>query len=276
MSASPSPAVPLHVHQQNLITKLQDGTINDDEGNNLIESFRGITINMAKKYSPSFPGDVIDELIGEGDYALWVSLRKFNHDISAKPSTFSWRLVSTHHNKRWHHNRVRCVKTESEKIDKKTGKKEKIHIANKSLDDLIEEHGDIKELGSTLKKKATVHEELELNEQLDSLCKICENDLLVHRVLTNIIKISSSARRRRPKEVMNQVARELGIKSEEVEDVVTLVGNYLVDGDIVLSLAALEKKLENKFMRGIDVAELMMAKDDMVDAVEIMRWTGSL
>ena len=75
MSASPSPDVPLHVHQQNLIMKLQDGTISDDEGNNLIESFRGITINMAKKYVPSFPGDVIDELIGEGDYALWLSLR---------------------------------------------------------------------------------------------------------------------------------------------------------------------------------------------------------
>jgi len=275
MSALPSPEIPHHVHQQNLIMKLQNGTITNDEGNHLIESFRGITINMAKKYMPSFPGDELHELIGEGDYALWLSLRKFNHGVGARPSTFSWRLVGTHHNKRWHHNRVRCVKIKGKNIDVKTGKNEKIHIANRSLEGYIEEHGDIKELGSALKKKMTVPEEIEANEQLDTLCKICENDLLVHRVVMGIIKLSASARRRRPKEVMNQVARELGIKNEDVEEVISLVGSYLADGDIVLSLAALEKKLENKFAQGIDIAELMMTKQDMTDVVEIMRWTGT-
>jgi hypothetical protein len=72
------------------------------------------------------------------------------------------------------------------------------------------------------------------------------------------------------------VARELGIKSEQVEEVVKMVGGYLTDGDIVLSLAVLEKRLENRFARGIDIAELVMKKQELVDVVEIMRWVGSL
>jgi hypothetical protein len=72
------------------------------------------------------------------------------------------------------------------------------------------------------------------------------------------------------------VARELGIKNEEVEEVVSVVGGYLADKDIVLSLGILEEKLEKRFSRGTDIAEMMNQSNHMTDVVEIMRWMNIL
>jgi galactitol-specific phosphotransferase system IIB component len=260
--------------QKELIREYQQTGLSEEKLSRLISSFHGIAKVLGEKWHPSFPQSTPDELAAEADYATFLALKKFDCDRGVCPSTFFYRVMYTHIAKKWWHDRTRCVRVDTEQKDPKTGRPVKLHLQHVSLSSYMDEHGDINEIGRASDNR--LHKTVHLNDRLACLEQLCENNLLVHRVVTRVVQISSSCTgRTRSTEVMKRVARELGVSVDDVERVINTVRNHVDDHDLLMCLTKLRDRLVASKPGNVDVTDLVM-KTTLTDVTEMLRWAGQL
>jgi hypothetical protein len=251
----------------------QNGGLPDDKLCYLIKSLHGIARKLGEKWEPSFDMMSCEEIAAEADFATFLALNKFDTERGVCPSTFFYRVMNTHIAKKWHHDRTRCVRVDTDKKDEKTGRTLKLHLQKVSLDSYVDEHGDIDELGRVV---TDVDERVSATEKIDRLEELCINDLTFYRVVTRIISlVSSSVKKLRANKIVETVSYNLGISTEDVMDVVETVNACLdEDDDIMKCLCQLKHRLDNRTMH-VDICDLVLGVD-VGDVVDLMRWTGKL
>jgi hypothetical protein len=204
--------------QRFLIERLQKNKdLTDEEGSELVVSLRGIVVDLAKKFQPSFPLESLNELISEGMYALWNSFFKYD-TTRAMPSTFCYRVVATTYMKKWHKQKNRKVKIKTSQVDE-NGDFIKIIMPAVSLDCYLEEHGDMTELGVFDDQDGT---ESCFREILQFIYDKCCSDIRTYEVLNCIFNSDTFEQKnsRCKRQILQSVADKVGVTCEFVGDII--------------------------------------------------------
>lgn len=217
--------------QLHLLGKLHTNTATDEEQNELVISLRGIVVKLAKKFAPSFPNYSREEIISEGMNALWTSCLKFDISRKAVPSTFVYSVTQNAYLKWWHRERNCHPKVLTDELDE-NGRRKKRPLPSVSLDQYLDEHGDIHEIAGDNNRVDT--SKFAFHERVYRLYDVFCRDVVTYDVLNRLfnIKTLQGLRGRRTKQTLKNVAADARAPLSLVQDLATEVGSRLDDEDL--------------------------------------------